>query len=136
MAKKAQFYAEAERLYVSEYNTIEQISEKLGVSERALRYWKDEAGWDNKRSKFQSNSLALHEELYGLALKLTQSVKSSLEQEVEPSAHQLYTITKLVPLLTKSKDYEDATTPTEVASEAKGITDETKKKIRSLFGLE
>lgn len=136
MAKKAQHYTEAERLYVSEYNTLEQISEKLGVSERALRYWKDEGGWDNKRSDFQENSAALHSELYDLARTLTQSIKKSLVSETEPSPHQLYTLTRLVPLLTKTKDYEDSSAPAEVPEQPKGITEETKKKVRQLFGLE
>ncbi|MBL7998271.1 MAG: hypothetical protein JNL32_06480 [Candidatus Kapabacteria bacterium] len=136
MAKKAAHYAEAERLYVSEYNTLDQISEKTGVSERALRYWKDEGGWDNKRNALQQNSAALHSELYDLARTLTKSIKSSLDSEVEPSPHQLYTLTRLVPLLTKTKDYEDASSPADVVEQPKGITDETKKKLRQMFGLE
>jgi DNA-binding transcriptional MerR regulator len=136
MAKKSQHYAEAERLYVSEYNTITQISEKLGVSERALIYWKAEGNWDSKKSTYQENAVALHGELYDLARTLTKSIKKSLDGEAEPSAHQLYTLTKLIPLLTKTKEYEDTTTDPETIEQPKGITDDTKKKIRALFGLE
>lgn len=136
MAKKAINYAEAERLYVSEYNTLEQISEKLQVSERALRYWKDEGGWDKKRATFNENSAAFHAELYDLARSLAKTIKTSLDSEAEPSPHQLYTLTKLIPLLNKTKDYEDAVAPVVEETKPQGITDETKKKVRALFGLE
>lgn len=135
MAKKAIHYAEAERLYVSEYNTLEQISEKLGVAERTLRYWKEQGGWDKKRVAFQENTSAFHAELYDLARSLAKTIKTSLDSETEPSPHQLYTLTKLIPLLNKTKDYEDAVTPVE-ETKPQGITDETKKKLRALFGLQ
>ena len=44
MSKKALYFAEAERLYVTEQNTVNEIAERLNLAEKTVRNWKKEVG--------------------------------------------------------------------------------------------
>lgn len=136
MAKKAQWYLECERRYVQEFQTLEQIATDTGVAERTLRYWKEEGSWENKRVRIQADSSALHSELYELARTIVTSVKSTFAEGKEPSPTQQYILIRLLPLLTKTKDYEDSVAPIELEKPKTGLNEDTKKKLLSLFGLE
>ena len=132
--KRSEYYAEAERLYVTLNNTLIEISGKLGVAERTLRYWKDEGQWEEKRSHFINQSTQLHKDLYELAAALTNDIKNQIADGAEPAASKMYVLVKLLPLLTKTKEYEDAVSPVPEKT-VEGITDDTKKELRALFGL-
>lgn len=111
MAVKAEKYPEAERLYVQERCTLEQISDKLGVSERTLRYWSKEGSWKERRQSLDETAGKLHEKLAAVTEAMLDRLLQVLKQGEEPSQPQLYFITKTAPALAKMREYETASAP-------------------------
>ena len=111
MAKKNEHYAEAERLYVQEHLGQADIAERLGVSERTVRYWSQEGNWAERRGNFAEATGKTHEKLFKLIQSLTDKAIQSAESGEEPSQSQLYFIAKMAPLLLKLQGYEEAAQP-------------------------
>lgn len=111
MAKKATHYAEAERLYVQEQMTFEAISEQIDVAERTLRYWAEEANWQELRKQFIQTRTSTHGALYKLIGELTQKAIEKTRDGQQVDQAQLYFIARMSPLLLKIKTYEDQTAP-------------------------
>lgn len=81
MAKKAIFYEEAEKLYVIEQNTLEDIQAKLPVSERTLRTWKADGDWDTKRIQYSKSGRGMEEALRSAKFKIIQSIDYDLDRK-------------------------------------------------------
>ncbi|MFN7066137.1 MAG: phage terminase small subunit-related protein, partial [Aquificaceae bacterium] len=61
MAKKQLYFNEAERLYVIEQCTIQEIANRLRVSEKTVRLWKEEGDWENKRLQYLKSKEFFHQ---------------------------------------------------------------------------
>ena len=133
MAKKAELFSEAERLYVQEHLGQADIADRLGVAERTIRYWANEGNWAERRGNFSEATGKTHEKLYKLIQVLTDKAVESAEKGEEPSQSQLYFIGKMAPLLLKLQNYEDSTVEKSYGAEdkpkQKGLTEETIRKI-------
>lgn len=129
MAKKQYFFAEAERLYITEQMTFAEIADRLKLAEKTVRLWKDEGDWENKRKQFLISKQAFHEELYDFARKLLSSVKDDLAAGEKLDAGRLYTLGRILPLITKVKEYEDVKAVREKPEE-KGLTEDVVKFIQ------
>ena len=133
MAKKNEHYAEAERLYVQEHLGQADIAERLGVSERTVRYWAQEGNWAERRGNFAEATSNTHEKMFKLLQVLTDKVIKCAENDEEISQSQLYVIAKMAPLLLKLQKYEEEVKEKSepVESKPKGLTEETIRKIES-----
>lgn len=133
MAKKAQNYAEAERLYITDQLTLSAVAAQLGLSERTVWEWKSQGKWDEKRAKYFEVVSSAHESLYELLKDLTKKVGGVVKEGKDPNQAQLYFIGKIAPLLIKLKSYEE-----EVGKEsapAEGLSEETLQRINDLLGI-
>ncbi|MDY7036744.1 MAG: hypothetical protein SV375_11360, partial [Thermodesulfobacteriota bacterium] len=52
MGKKAALFEEAQRMYVQEGATLEEISRRLDVSVTSLSIWKNEGMWQEARMRY------------------------------------------------------------------------------------
>ena len=135
MAKKAQYFNEAERLYVVEQCIIAEIASRLRLGEKTVRNWKDEGDWETKRLQYVRSKQTFHEELYEFARKLMNSINEDMEAGEKVETGRLYTLTRLLPMLVKVKDYEDVATKKE-ADKPSGLTEDVIKLIESeVLGL-
>ena len=107
MSNKAFLMSEAERLYVYEFNTIEEIASKLRLSTKTISRWKVKEDWEYKQKTFLKSKQSFHEELYELARNLLKKIKEDIcaGEKVDPG--RLYAFSKLIPMFSKVKDYED-----------------------------
>lgn len=107
MSKKPEHYEDAERLYVCENLKLYAIAAKLSLSEKTVRNWKKENGWDEKRKKYLQSKQDFHQELYEFSRELMHSIREDIKkgEKVEPG--RMFAFTRLLPLITKVKDYED-----------------------------
>ncbi len=133
MAKKNEHYAEAERLYVQDHLGQAEISERLGVSERTIRYWMQEGNWSERRGNFIDATSATHEKMFKLVQTLTDKAIRFAEKDEEIPQSLFYFLAKMTPLLLKLQNYEeevkDKAAPAE--EKPKGLTEETIRKIES-----
>jgi hypothetical protein len=131
MAKKQLYFNEAERLYVVEQCTLTEIASRLRLAEKTVRLWKDEGGWEGKRMQHLKSKEAFHEELYEFARKLMKTIKEDIENGERVDPGRMYAFTRLLPLITKVKDYEDVLSKKENEESKKGLTDDVLKIIES-----
>lgn len=122
MSKQDVLMANAERLYVLEQMTALAVAKKVGVNERTIRRWKNDNQWDIKRKQYLKSKSLFHEELYNLARKLMSSIEFDLDNGEKIDRNRLFAFTKMLPLITKIKEYEDIVSQKESKTESKGIT--------------
>lgn len=138
MAKKQLLFADAERLYVIDHCTLGEIASRLGIHEKTVANWKEEGDWDNKRRRHLAGKQAFHEELYDFSRKLMQSIKADMDADKEVSPGRFFALTKMLPMLIKTKDYEEIIARKEKEDEGKGsggITEETLRMIEEELGI-
>lgn len=122
MSKKDVLLETAQRMFVIEQMTIEEIASKLEVNEKTIRRWKQRYDWDYKKSNYINSKSKFHEELYNFARKLMTSIESDIENNEKVDPGRMFAFTKMLPLITKIKEYEDSVSKKQTEPENKGIT--------------
>jgi len=107
LAKKEVLLENAQRLYVIEQMTIDEVAHKMEVNERTIRRWKTEHNWDLKKEQYIKTKQMFHEELYNFARKLMISIEYDMENNEKVDPGRMFAFTKMLPLITKIKEYED-----------------------------
>ena len=107
MAKKEVLLENAQRLYVIEQMTIDEVARKMEDNERTIRRWKTEHNWDLKKEQYIKTKQMFHEELYNFARKLMISIEYDMENNEKVDPGRMFAFTKMLPLITKIKEYED-----------------------------
>lgn len=107
MANSEIILANAERFYVIERMTEKEVAQQVGVHERTIRRWKKEHNWDVKKDQYFQTASLFHKEMYNFARKLMISIEYDLDNGNEVNSSRMYTFAKILPLITKIKDYED-----------------------------
>ena len=107
MSKKDTLAAIAERMYVIDQMTLNEIASQLKIHEKSVRNWKEEFEWAKKRAQYIKTNTMFHEELFGFARKLMSSIQYDMEQGERVDPGRMFTFAKVLPLITKIKEYED-----------------------------
>ena len=107
MSNKAFLMSEAERLYVYEFNTIEEVASKLRLSTKTISRWKLKEDWEYKQKAFLKSKQSFHEELDELARNLIKGIKEDMAMGEKVDPGRMYAFCKIIPLFAKVKDYED-----------------------------
>lgn len=84
--------------------------------------WKDEFDWERKRKDFLISKQSFHEELFEFARKIMREIESDMENGEEVNIGRFHAFCRMIPLLTKTKDYEDVITKRETRDIARGLT--------------
>ena len=122
MANSEIILANAERFYVIERMTEKEVAQQVGVHERTIRRWKKEHNWDVKKDQYFQTASLFHKEMYNFARKLMLSIEYDLDNGNEINSSRMYTFTKILPLITKIKDYEEHIKNDSNAKFPEGIT--------------
>lgn len=137
MSKKDIYYNEAEKFYIQDQLTIAEIESRLGVCEKTIRTWKAEGNWDEKKKRYLQEKSSFHEELYAFSRKLMKSIEEDWESGKQVDSGRLYTLTRMLPMITKVKDYEDVRVSKEKDLSEKGLTEDLVKNIeKEILGIE
>jgi Fe-S-cluster formation regulator IscX/YfhJ len=107
LAKKEVLLENAQRLYVIEQMTIDEVARKVDVNERTIRRWKTEHNWDLRKEQYIKTKQMFHEELYNFARKLMVSIEYDMDNNEKVDPGRMFAFTKMLPLITKIKEYED-----------------------------
>jgi hypothetical protein len=138
MAKKAQYFADAERLYVEGQHTCSEIAVKLSIHPKTVENWKNEGAWDEKRRAFITEESSFHEDLFRLCRSLMKNIQSDLDNGAKIDPGRMYAFTKLIPNFMRVKEYEDAMAQSKDAgNKTRELTPEVVKMIeREVLGIE
>ncbi len=131
MSKKDVLLETAQRMFVVEQMTIEEIAVKLEVNEKTIRRWKQRYDWDYKKNNYINSKTMFHEELYNFARKLMTSIESDIDSNERVDPGRMFAFTKMLPLITKIKEYEESVSKKQKDSENKGITPDFIKLIET-----
>jgi len=124
LSKKQVYFADAERMYVIEQRSVDKIASVLDLNFKTVLGWKQEGNWEEKRFSFLRSKQMFHEELYEFSRKLMISIKDDIEKGEKIDAGRMYTFTRMLPLITKIKEYEDVASKKQESEEKKGLTPE------------
>lgn len=136
MTKKDIYYPEAERLFVYEQCTFQEIADRLKLSEKTVRLWKDAAGdWEIKKKAYLESRKSLHEELYFFGRELLQAVRQELATGQKVSNQRLFMLGKILPTIVKPKDYEEVKKQKEKETATGDTNEEIALNIIEALGL-
>ena len=137
MVKRDVFFAEAESLYINEYMSLKDIASKLKLNEKTVRAWRKLGNWEAKRNQYLKSKSSFHEELYAFSRKLMSSIIDDLDKNEKVDSGRLYTFARLLPLITKMKEYEDIIVKSDDKDTNKGLTSDIVKMIeKEVLGIQ
>lgn len=86
MNSKEYLLNEAERLFIYEFKTIDEIASELNLSTKTICRWKEKSDWDHKRKIFLKSKQTFHQELYEFARKLMKDISADMEagEKIDP----------------------------------------------------
>ena len=124
MNSKEYLANEAERLYVYDYNSVDEISAKMNVSQKTICRWKEKFDWEHKRKSFLKSKQSFHQELYEFARKLMKDISADMDNGEKIDPGRMYAFCRIIPMFTKVKDYEDVVAKKADNDKPKGLTPE------------
>jgi Fe-S-cluster formation regulator IscX/YfhJ len=134
LTKKEVLLENAQRLYVIEQMTIDEVAQKVDVNERTIRRWKTEHNWDLRKDQYVKTKQMFHEELYNFARKLMVSIEYDMDNNEKVDPGRMFAFTKMLPLITKIKEYEDDVSKKETEDTgSKELSPEFMKAINEAF---
>ena len=131
MTKREILISNAERLYVVDQLTLEEVAAQIGVNERTIRRWKNEHKWDLRKEQYVQTKTMFHEELYNFARKLMISIEFDIENNNKVDPGRMFAFTKMLPMINKIKEYEDELANKPDKAENKGSTPDFVKLIET-----
>ena len=107
MNSKKQYFEEAERLFVINNMTLEEIARQLNLNRKTVMSWKEQGDWGNKRKKYLQSKQSFHEEMYEFARKLLKDISEDIDAGEKVDTGRMYAFCRILPMFIKVKDYED-----------------------------
>lgn len=124
MNSKRQYFDEAERLFVIEHLSLDEIAHRLKLCRKTVMIWKESGDWDNKRKQYLRSKQTFHEELYEFAKKLMKGITDDIDAGEKIDTGRMYAFCRILPMIHKVKDYEDVVAKKEPKEQSKGLTPE------------
>ena len=104
--KDKELHILAERLYVYDFLSIEEVAKRIGVNERTIRRWRDDDDWFAKRCQFIDKHSNIHKDLYNLARSTFDKIKADMENGDNINSGRLNQMINLIEAMFKSHKTE------------------------------
>lgn len=92
---------EAERLYIEEQMTIEEIALKLNISIRTINYWKKDNGWNEKKKSFIKSKQESNLRTYFFAKRMLAKITEDMKNGRKISSGRLYSLIRMLDAITE-----------------------------------
>ena len=91
--KRDKFFYIAEKMYVEQFITEEEIARRIGVCDRTIRRWKALGDWGIKRDGFLKANTISKDAMYALAHKMLDDFHSDMDNNrfIDPSRMYMFT---------------------------------------------
>ena len=90
--KRDKFFDIAEKMYVEQFITEEEIARRIGVCDRTIRRWKAFGDWGIKRDGFLKANTISKDTMYALAKKMLDDFLEDMDNHlsVDPSRINIF----------------------------------------------
>lgn len=139
MGKKAAYFAQSERMFTEEGQTLTAISNELDISIQTLSKWKKGGEWDRKRARYLASQKHLSSMLGEIELKLAKNIQADLEAGNDIDPQRLYALARLhavrkpaAAIEIKQIEKEEKEGTDLSAAEKKELLDRT---LRQIYGI-
>ena len=90
--KRDKFFSIAEKMYVEQFITEEEIARRIGVCDRTIRRWKALGDWGIKRDGFLKSNTISKDTMYALAKKMLDDFLEDMDNHlsVDPSRINIF----------------------------------------------
>ena len=105
---KLNLYNDAEKLFLYDILSPDEISEKLQISRRTVYYWKNKFNWDKKLSQVLTNRQFFSIKLQDFVKLLMKNIIETIENKGPTNQVILYSLVKLLnqmPELQKNENF-------------------------------
>lgn len=103
---KMKYYKQAETLFLQDNLSIDEICKNLNVSRRTIFYWKKKDKWDKIRDKKYKSETKFSAELMDIAIKFMKQISKNIDDKMQTSQAEYYTLLNLIKNIPKIKKYE------------------------------
>lgn len=105
---KMKDYKQAEKMYIYDKISLEEIGIRLNISRRTLFYWKKKYEWDRKRFEVEHNQENFSNELFEFARKLMQKISKDIDNKWQTPQSEIYSLMKILKNIPQVKQYENS----------------------------
>jgi len=106
MNRKKFYYAEAERLYIEQQMTIEEIANRFHLAVRTVKYWKDGNDWTGKRNEFLDSKQRYLVDFDIFVRNMISEMSEDMHDGRKVSGGRLYSFARQMDTLLKFKKAE------------------------------
>lgn len=130
-------YKQAEKMYIYDKISLEEIGTKLNISRRTLFYWKKKYEWDRKRFEVGRNQENFSNELFDFARKLMQKISKDMDNKSPIPQSEIYSLMKILENILQVKQYENSNPKSKQPKLTGQLTPEAIEQIeREVLGIE
>ena len=126
-------YKQAEKMYIYDKISLDEIGRKLNISRRTLFYWKKKYEWDRKRFEAERNQEIFSNELVDFARKLMQKISTDIDNDRQTPQSEIYSLIKILKNIPQIKQYENpkknSKQPKPTGQLTRGIIEQIKKEV-------
>jgi uncharacterized protein YjcR len=135
MSKIQEHYEDAERCYVSENMSFEEIASRFSLSEKTVRLWADKGNWRDRKKSFMSQRESLEEKLRTFVDKLMDTILDDWNNGRQVDPGRMYAFNNLIGKLEKVQKYEANAAKPEDDSTKKADPEALAERVREVLGL-
>lgn len=133
---KMKYYNEAERLYLYDNLSIDEIYKQLNLSRRTVYYWKNKFNWDKKLAERFKNKEAMSQELLEFIRKLMKRITTDIENKTPVNQSLFYSLNNLLKFMPDIQKYETEVQKTKEPDKRFPTEEEIKEIEREIFGIQ
>jgi len=133
---KMKYYNEAERLYLYDNLSADEIYRQLNICRRTVYYWKEKYKWDEKRAKRFKNKEVMSQELFEFIRKLMKRITTDIENKIPVNHSLYYSLNNLLKFMPDIQKYEMKVQKTKEPDKRFPTEKEIKEIEQKFFGIQ
>lgn len=125
----------AQRLYIYDQMTFEEIARHIGRSDKTVRTWAADGDWQSKREKLLARHESTAEKLHKVVDHLADSIIRDCEQGETPDPGRTYALARLADKLDKLRKYETTVNAEQEENKPGADGKDITQRVEEILGL-
>ncbi len=132
---KMNLYNDAEKLFLYERLSPDEISAKLQISRRTVYYWKNKFCWDKKLAEVLKNKQFFSTELQDFVKLLMQNIMKTIDKKEPTNQAMLYSLMNLLKQMPELQNFENKVKE-QPKKQIDGISPDVIREVNKILGIE